>query len=185
MTSELPDNQPPTPAAHPAPVLRPGEAPPTGRGWIADQWSRMSLTRAQAIVGLMAGIVTVSGAIFSLVHSFGPGAGMGDVVTELRDASSDARVTDATVEILTPLNLLVATVTPDAQGRARQRVKEGIYVVRVSHPHYAALVRQVQVFSRQTVEVKANLQSGASVPFQRATKAMKDGVRAVGRAVGF
>ena len=49
---------------------------------------------------------------------------------------------------LTPQNALVATLTPDATGRATHELKEGIYVVRVSHPKYAADVRRVQVRRR-------------------------------------
>ena len=91
----------------------------------------------------------------------------------------------ATIEILTPLNALVTMLTPDSRGRAHQNLKEGIYVVRVSHPDYSAEVLQIQVFSRQTVEIKASLRAGSSAPLEHAGRAVKDKVRAVGRALGF
>jgi hypothetical protein len=60
-----------------------------------------------------------------------------------------------------------------------------MYRVRVSHPRYAAEVRQVQVFSRQTVEVKVRLRAGSSSPLAHAERAVNEGVRAVRRAFGF
>ena len=141
--------------------------------------------QAQAIVGLLAGIVTVTGAVYSLTQVFGPAAGIGEVVAVVQDAASVKSVTDATIEILTPLNALVATLTPDSMGRARQSLKEGIYVVRVSHPRYSAEVRQIQVFSRQTVEIKASLRAGSSLPLAHTKRAINDGVRAVRRVFGF
>jgi hypothetical protein len=144
-------------------------------------WANMSLSRVQAIVGTMAGLVTVAGAL----QIFGPTGDMGEFVAVVQEAASARSVPDATIEILTPLNALVTTLAPDSRGRAHQRLKEGIYVVRVSHPDYSAEVRQIQVFPRQTVEIKASLRAGSSSPLVHAGRAVKDKVRAVGRVLGF
>ena len=120
-----------------------------------------SLSRAQAIIGTLAGIASIGGAVISLVQYAHP-ATTGDLVAVVQAAGSRSAVTDATVEVLTPQNALVATLTPDATGRATQELKEGVYVVRVSHPKYAADVRRVQVLPRQTVEVRASLRAGSS-----------------------
>jgi hypothetical protein len=140
-----------------------------------------SFSRVQAVVGTLAGIVSISGAAFSLIQAGHP-ANTGDLVAIVQAAGSRLSVTDATVEVLTPQNALVATLTPDATGRAMQELKEGVYVVRVSHPRYAAEVRRIQVLPRQTVEIRANLRAGSSSPIEHAVNGT---VNAVRRALHF
>lgn len=158
----------------------------SGATWLAKTWGALhvSLSRVQAIVGLLAGIVSVIGALYSVTQFFRPGPGMGEVVAVVHDAKSENGVSGATIEILTPQNALVATLTPDSSGRVRRNLKEGTYRVRVSHPRFAAEVRQIQVFSGQTVEIKLRLRAGSSSPLEQAGRAVNDGVRAVRRAFG-
>jgi len=103
-------------------------------------------------------------------------------VTIVEAAGSRRGVTDATVEVLTTQNAIVATLTPDSAGRAAQELTEGVYLVRVSHPRYAAEVRRVQVLPRQTVEIRASLRAGSSSPIAHA---VNNGVSAVRRALRF
>jgi hypothetical protein len=140
-----------------------------------------SLSRVQAVVGTLAGLASVVGAVFSLVQFARP-ADTGELVAMVQAAGSRGSVTDATIEVLTTQNAIVATLTPDATGRATQELKEGVYVVRVSHPRFAADVRRIQVLPRQTIEIKANLRAGSSSPVERA---VNDGVRAVRKALRF
>ncbi len=141
---------------------------------------RLSFSHVQAVVGTLAGIVSVAGACYSVVQFICP-TNTGELVTVVQ-AASHRPVTDAAVEVLTPDNALVATLTPDAAGRAEHALREGVYVVRVSHPGYSADVRRVQVLPRQTVEVVATLRSGSSTPVDRT---VSNGVRAVRRALRF
>jgi len=150
-----------------------------------------SLSRAQAIIGALAGIASISGAVISLAQYAHP-ANTGDLVAVVQAAGSRGAVTDATVEVLTSQNALVATLTPDATGRVTQELKEGVYVVRVSHPKYEADVRRVQVQPRQTVEVRANLRAGSSTTLHDGSssptnvdRAVNKGVNAVLKALRF
>jgi PEGA domain-containing protein len=160
--------------------------------WLSKSWSglsllrsSLSLSRVQAIVGVLTGIVTITLGLYSLLQLRGPAAGMGELVAVVQEAASERSVTDATIEVLTPLNALVATLTPDSKGRARRSLKEGTYVVRVNHPLYAREVRQIQVFPQQTIEIKASLRPGSGSPVEQAKRTVSDGVRAVRRAFGF
>lgn len=141
----------------------------------------VSLSRVQAMIGMLAGIISIGGALFS-VSPLAQAFTRGELVTTVQDAASHRGVADATIEVLTTQNDIVATLTPDATGRARQDLKEGVYVVRVSHPRYAADVHRVQVLSRQTVEIRATLHAGTSSPIERA---VNDGVRALRKALRF
>ena len=156
-------------------------APPSRWLW----WNRVtggaSLSRVQAIVGTVAGIISIGGAVFS-ISPFAQTSNTGELVATVQEAGSHHSVSDATIQVLTTQDDLVATLTPDASGRATQDLREGVYVVRISHPRYAAEVRRVQVFSRQTVEIRATLRAGSSSPLDRA---VNNGVRAVRKAIHF
>jgi carboxypeptidase family protein len=151
-------------------------------------WSRvtgvargLSLSRIQSVVATVAGIASVTGAACSLVQYIRP-ANTGELVAIVQSAGSHRSVSDATVEVLTPENTLVATLTPDAAGRVMQELREGTYLVRVSHPRYAAETRRIQVQPRQTIEVKTTLRAGSSSPVDRA---VNHGLGVVRRALGF
>ena len=141
----------------------------------------LSLSRFQAIVGTMAAIASVTGAAFSLVEFARP-AKTGELVTVVQAAGSHRSVSDATIEVLTTQNAIVATLTPDSTGRATKELTEGVYIVRVSHPRYDANVRRIQVLPRETVEIRASLRAGSSSPIQRA---LNTGANAVRRALRF
>ena len=141
----------------------------------------LPLSRFHSVVGTLAGIASITGAAFSLVHFVYP-ANTGDLVAIVQAAGSRRSVPDATVEVLTTQDAVVATLTPDSTGRVTQELTEGVYVVRVSHPGYAADVRRVQVLPRQTVEIRANLRAGSSSPLERAAN---NGVNAVRKALRF
>ena len=144
----------------------------------------VSLSRFQAIVGLVAGLVSVSGTVFSVPQFFRPAPGLGEGVAVVQEAKSQKAVADATIEILTPQNALVTTLTPNSLGKARHPLKEGPYRVRVSHPRFTAEVRQIQVFSGQTAEIRVRLNAGSSSPPAHAERAANEGVRAVRRLFG-
>ena len=100
----------------------------------------------------------------------------------MRAAGSQRGLADATVEVLTTDNALVATLKADAEGRVTQNLREGVYLVRVSHPRYAADVRRIQVQPQQTVAVTTQLRQGSSSALDRT---VNKGVSAVRKALGF
>ena len=141
----------------------------------------LSLSRIQSVVAILAGVVSVAGAAGSVVQFTRP-PHMGSVVVDVRAAGSQRAVADATVEVLTTDNALVATLKPNTAGRVTQDLREGVYVVRVSHPRYAADVRRVQVQPQQTVAVTTSLRQGSSSSLDRT---VNKGVSAVRKALGF
>src|SRR3954449_6826502 len=132
----------------------------------------LSLSHIQAIVGTLAGLASIIGVVFSLLQVARP-ANTGELVTIVQAAGSPGSVTGATIEVLNTQDALVATLTPDSTGRATQELKEVVYVVRVSHPRYAAEARRIQVMPQQTTEVRTNLRAGSSSPVNRAASAVR------------
>jgi hypothetical protein len=135
----------------------------------------LSLSHIQAIVGTLAGLASIIGVAFSLLQVARP-ADTGELVTIVQAAGSSSSITGATIEVLN------TTLTPDSTGRATQELKQGVYVVRVSHPRYAAEARRIQVAPGQTTEIRTNLRAGTSSPVERA---VNNGVSAVKKALRF
>src|SRR5215204_1363552 len=75
----------------------------------------LSFSRIQSVVATLAGIVSVGGAAFSVVQYVRP-SNSGELVAVVKAAGSQGVVSDATVEVLTTEDALVATLTPDSAG---------------------------------------------------------------------
>jgi hypothetical protein len=152
----------------------------------------LPLSRFQAVVGTLAGILSIIGAAFSLVEFARP-ANTGELVAIVQAADSRGSVSDAIIEVLTTQNAIVATLTPDSTGQATKELREGVYVVRVRHPRYAADVHRIQVLPRESVEVRAILRAAGATPASAAARsssspikrALGGGVNAVRRALRF
>ena len=118
----------------------------------------LTLSRFHAIVGIIAGFISISVGLYTYLHFSKPGSpAVGVIVAIVQDARTGKPVTDATVEILTLKDAVVTTLTPGAEGRARGRLKEGTYRLRVIHPRFVADARQVQIVAGQTSEVRLKL----------------------------
>ncbi|MDP2703335.1 MAG: carboxypeptidase-like regulatory domain-containing protein [Candidatus Rokubacteria bacterium] len=118
----------------------------------------LTLSRFHAIVGIIAGFISISVGLYTYLHFSRPGSPViGEIVVILQDARTGKPATDATVEILTLKDAVVTTLTPGAEGQARGRLKEGTYRLRVIHPRFVADARQVQIVAGQTAEVRLKL----------------------------
>jgi len=118
---------------------------------------RKRISRVQAVVGIAAGIVSVGGFVYSFLVPSAPGVAQGNLVTVVQDARSKKPLGDVTVEILTDGDAVVTTISIPAAGHAQQRLKEGGYKLRVSHPRFATETRKVHVLAGQTAEVRVAL----------------------------
>ncbi len=146
--------------------------------------AKPSLSVFQSVVGLAAGLISIVGAAYSAVQLFKPGPQFGEVVAIVREAKTDKPVADATVEIFTRDDALVTALTTVDRGQIRQSLKEGTYRIRVSHPRFAAEVRNVQVVPGQTSQLRIQLtQRPGGSPLGAATHAVNEGVGAVHRFI--
>jgi Carboxypeptidase regulatory-like domain len=146
-----------------------------------------ALSGVQTVVGLTTGLLSIGGVLLAIPGFFStppPAPTMGQIVAIVEEAKTEKAITDAKVEILTPQNALITTVTPNYFGKARHSLEEGLYRIRVSHPRYAAEVRQVQVVRGQTAEVHLRLRAGSSSPLAQAERVVREGVGAVRRIFG-
>lgn len=120
--------------------------------------AHLTLSRFHAIVGIIAGFISISVGLYTYLHFATPGASVtGEVVAIVQDARTGKPVPAAAVEILTLKDAVVTTLTVGADGQARGRLKEGMYRLRVTHPGFVAEARQVQVVAGQSSEVRLKL----------------------------
>ena len=143
-----------------------------------------TLSMFQSLVGLATGLISIGGVLFavpSLFNSAPPQPSMGQILAIVEEAKTEKSITDAKIEILTPQNALITTVSPSYFGKARYSLEEGPYRVRVSHARYATEIRQVQVVKGQTTEVHLRLRAGSSSPLDHAERVVKEGVGAIRR----
>jgi hypothetical protein len=120
----------------------------------------MSLSRLQTIVGLTAGLLSITGFLVAFLK---PAPDKGKLVTIVQDAKTEKALPDATIEVMTLADVLVTTLTPDSSGEARYTLSEGHYRVRVNHPQYVSESRDIRLISGQDTEVRVRLRSGHSL----------------------
>jgi Carboxypeptidase regulatory-like domain len=147
VADQIPETE--VPSAAPAPAAEGGIV-----AWLRHPY----LPHAQAVVGLLAGILSIGGFAYSYFWATTPvPPTRGDVVAVALDARTEKPIPDATLEILTVQDALVTTLTPDSSGRARQVIKEGNYRLRASHARYTTEVRQIHVIGGNTSELRVRL----------------------------
>ena len=156
------DEVPPTDVPSPSPAPAPAPAAVGGLlGWIRHPY----LPHAQAAVGLLAGVLSIGGFVYSYLWATAPvSPTIGDVIAIALDAKTERPIPDATLEVLTVKDALVTTLAPDASGRARQAIKEGNYRLRASHAGYATEVRQIHVIGGNTSELRVRLTPRTAKP---------------------
>jgi hypothetical protein len=119
----------------------------------------ISLSRVQTFVGLMAGILSITGALAAFFKS---APGKPELTVIVQDAKAQKTLSDATVEILSPRDAVITTLKPNWAGNISGSLDEGHYRVRVRHSGYVPEVRDVQLTSSQNAEIHVQLRAAAS-----------------------
>jgi hypothetical protein len=125
------------------------------KGLIRRAKEILSLSRVQAILGIIAATLSIGGGLYGYLRPAKP-PNTGEITILVQDAKTSKTVPDPTIEVLTGKDALVATPTVSA-GQAKQVLKEGHYRLRVSHPRFATETRQVQVLAGQHQEIQLRL----------------------------
>jgi Carboxypeptidase regulatory-like domain len=129
-----------------------------------DAFFHQPLTRIQALVGVFAGLITISGSVVSMVGLTHHADVHGEMIALIQDARLKKPVAAAMVEILTPQNAVVTTLTAPSDGRVTRRLKEGKYRVRFTHPEFVTEVRQIEVSAGDRSEIRVALAPRAHAP---------------------
>ena len=125
---------------------------------------KVSLSRLQTFVSLAAGLVSITGALVAIPNFFKPASGKGELVAIVQDAKTDKALSGAMIEILSPEGVLVTTLSPNSSGKASCTLDQGRFRVRVSHPGFGGEVREVQVVSRESTQVRVQMRPSSPVP---------------------
>jgi hypothetical protein len=160
----------------PAELTAPGASEAEAAPVAPPPRATVTLAGFQTVVGLTGAMISILGTLMAVTGVFTAGPGKGEVVAVIMEAKSDRAVSGAIVEILTPGKAPVATLPLNALGQASFVLVEGPYQLRVSHPQYAAAVRQLQVLPGQTAEIRVRLRAGASGPLGQVNHASRNGL---------
>jgi hypothetical protein len=129
-------------------------APPS---WLSVALSQ-PLSRVQAVVGVLAGCLTIVGTLVSYTGLTKPSAPvLGELVAVVQESRSHRPLVHATVEIITPQDAIVTTLNPEPDGRVTRKLKEGQYRVRVTHPNLVTEIRHIEVHPGQRSELRVAL----------------------------
>jgi hypothetical protein len=145
-----------------------------------------TLSGAQSVIGLLAGIFSVVGGVYTGVQYLHRATDTGELVTVVHDARTDRPVIGPNVEVLGADDAIVTTLGAGDSGQLRTRLREGTYQVRVTHPRYAPDTRRVRVAAGHTAEVRVQLAprgpgSGPPAVVTGAARTVNEGVSAVRR----
>jgi hypothetical protein len=113
-------------------------------------------SRAQAVIGLLTGVLSIAGALYSGVGYLMPPA-QGEVAALVRESRTERPLSDATVEVLTPEDTLVTTLAPAADGWTRHSLHAGTYQIRATRPGFGSDTKPIQVLPGRSVEVRFHL----------------------------
>jgi hypothetical protein len=130
------------------------------------------LSRVQAVVGVLAGCLTIVGTLVSYTGLTKPPAPVhGEIVALVQLSNTQRPLPGATVEILTSQDAIVTTLSPEVDGRIARKLKEGRYRLRVTHPNLVSETRHVEVHAGQQSQVRIGLVPRPA-PVARVARAM-------------
>ena len=126
--------------------------------------SHLTLSRAQAALGLVAATLSIGGSVYAYFWAqtkpMAPTGGA--LIAIVQEARTGGPLPDATVEVLTLQDAVVTTLVAQAEGRAQGNLPQGTYRLRASHPRCAPETRQVYVINGHTAEVRLRLRTKAA-----------------------
>jgi len=149
------------------------------RGYLT---ATISLSRAQALAGFVAALVSIAGTLFGYVNA--TRTQYGSLLMLVRDRQTDQPLPDAIVEVLTPTDALVTTFLTRNSNAARHSLKEGMYRVRVMNPRFTPETRVVQVIAGETSEIRFLLSPRTPSPSDRPVVAVPPVATTATKAAG-
>jgi hypothetical protein len=122
------------------------------------------LSKAQALVGITAGLISVGGFVFAKAGPSTTVPTHGQLVAVVQEAHFQKPVLDATLEVSAVGDRLVTTRMSSDEGRVHQTLQEGQYRVVVRHPKFNSESLVVHVAGGQVSELHFALTPRATPP---------------------
>ena len=147
---------------------------------------RGSFAPLQSTVSVLAGLVSISGAVYSAVRYVKPVPGTLDVLAVVRSDAGDRPLAGSTVAIATRDDVPVAQLTAPADGHVRQPLHEGDYRLRVSAPRCQPQMRDVHLEAGAMTAVRFELAQEETSPTAGRGRVARttDGGRPLSRSIG-
>jgi len=120
-----------------------------------------SYSSLQSMVALLAGLTSIGGATYSALGYLRSTPEPGEMVAVVREAGTERPVAGAVVEVRTPDDKIVTTMTQGDDGLARRAIAPGAYHLRIVHPQFVEAARDVEVQPGGVAEVRVPLEPRA------------------------
>jgi len=147
---------------------------------------RGSFASLQSAVSVLAGLVSISGAVYSAVRYVKPAPGTLDVLAVMRSDTGDRPLAGSRLRIATRDDVPVAELTAPTDGHVHQPLLAGDYRLRVSAPSFQPQTRDVHLESGTTTAVRFELAQEQTSPTAGRGRVARtsDGGRALSRGMG-
>jgi hypothetical protein len=106
---------------------------------------RPSLSTLQSTVALTAGLLSIAGAVYPTLHQLSPAAHPSPFTARVAEAGTDRPLAGATIDVLTPANEVVGSLTSRADGFAECSLPQGSYHLRTSLPQFDATTVDIRL----------------------------------------
>jgi len=147
---------------------------------------RGSVASLQSVVSVLAGLVSISGAVYSAVRYVTPAPGTLDVLAVIHSHAGDRPLAGSTLQIVTRDDVPVAELTAPADGHVRQPLHAGDYRLRLSAPSFQPQTGDVHLEPGTMTAVRFELAQEETSPTAGRGRVAhsSDGGRAFSRGIG-
>jgi len=148
---------------------------------------RASFASLQSAISVMAGVVSICGALYSAVRYVKPAPGTLDVLAVVHSDAGDRPLAGSTITIATRDDVPLTAVTTSDDGHARQPLREGDYRLHVTAPRFKPQTRDVHVEPGVPVEVRFQLAQEETSPTAgkgQTVRRADTGGRPISRGIG-
>ncbi|GEM_PF-1588782 len=122
------------------------------------QPSRFKLTAVNTLVATLAGIISITGGLYSIKNTVFNGQGVGSLSGIVRDEAIAKPLLGAVVEVSNANNLVIGTYYTDRTGHYEiVKLKEGPYIVKISAVKHAPQLKTITILRDQTSTVHFDL----------------------------
>lgn len=124
----------------------------------SPQSSRFKLTAVNTLVATLAGLISITGGLYSLKSNVFSGQGVGSLSGIVRDEAIAKPLMDASVEISNANNLILGTYHTDLYGHYEvNKLKEGPYILKVSAVKHVPQIKTITVVRDQAATIHFDL----------------------------
>lgn len=109
------------------------------------------IKKIETIVAILAGLATFIVGFYSIKKDLFKGKGT--IVGIVRDFKSQHPIAEVKIEVTDPSGQLITTFKSDRNGEFKEELKEGNYIIKVTHPSYDPQIANINITGKETSRI--------------------------------